>query len=1633
MASMYSSAVFGQWINRHAPTLMDSEGRILSPLTQMTVCAVHQAPRALSSLRTAVEGSTATTAEILAYSPVSAPAPRTGAPSPAAAPPADDVPCYGCRSDFIRNILGFIQTISGPFVLFCSFLFVFFFFPFFTTPQELWWCSEFWFFFSHTPFTCFPSSDPTHSSRKVQEELVEAGLVEELYELNIREGPAGVRAGVIRLLFDLCEESVAASERVTAALVRRVEGVVDAALRSPGTALEAVAALAPDMDLLDLLAQPSPAPAAFRPWTIRLQGVFRLVDRFCDIMRSGAVAPQCLFQYVLTPLLFTLCNTANETFNIREQPVAALTFPELAHVLKQIGLDSLNDENAAEGNGNSESKPQRDEEGDDECEDEDEEEGEREREEDHDDKSSAAAPMPPKRLWDFPPEFGLFFTGRFRSVSTADDSTAMGDDEGDDADMEDEDDDEEYVDEEVDEEAIKKETAEMCRKFMLSRLVRLWKTKAGQAKPRVECIGDFLNERIFRDFLLCQQCELVRVPFATLIALFAMTHRETTFNAVKILVNMLPDVMKMKPEVTSEYYSLLLFLLFDERLRCYVEVRYHMTQQLLDGIWEAAQRIATAENSGRALRDAWCGADVWVPLQVLGSLLYIDTIRTRFRTGDHTSRLLSAFITMRSLVLNSSSFTTKSAQGFWQLLLLLQKGDPDRTAFMRAYVSVMVSLASANPRSSAFLMDQMIGMIEPKKVEIEYFLELQKIRSQAEYFAGNMDHNPYSSKEIGTTMRDVKRKICTTLNMLGVLEDDNGLELLVDGNIINLNLPIRLVYEKIWLPNHPLRGRLGDRDAMRANPMRVIYRLQGLDGEATEPMIDAIQEDAVVEDTGARDRMIAVILECGGQNALVNVLRSTPAHRTLQSRALITGAFKLLELCCKVPTGRRIVLDAGGLAVVVRKLRDVLQALAALEPSAKSVQGQLEQLFCAGLAVAAPLAQEATESAAASGTQDILTRVYGTDTHAGEENVRAMIAAMVNPVLSSNTAVCEGLYRLVPSLTFGDPVLSGCVAQFLKDRLDAALLAQTYSTSQGSSSSNPTPSSLKKAVEAVAAIVRWSPPALKSFFVTDGIQLHKALCSHIQSVLEGISSGMCDGESTDEIDTLLSVPSVATVLEILLSLVTGHADSQRALLGCGNIVSLLHRMEERHADKTGVGLLAESVLDAMHDSDEAKSAVDNIRNADRKEKEELANKRREALLKKMGMKQDGHKILMKAAAAFGVPEDEAGLSCSVCQEGYTFKPDELLGAYVYHYRVPMHSFLLTKAPTPSSECDGVMTITAFNVIHFQCHIAATHGERAKKQPLSEWDAALVRNQMVHCNAILPLDGPEVAHDKFTRASVTYLVEELQSHNGARAITVLVHDLMFSLMRLSYEGSDVFDTQQLLEVHARHSGGKRPASLELGGRESTLQLCPWVVSLVAELVASGTCTLDVARCFADFFAVAPAEWARHGERADNPPYHLALALAFLPHAQWAGAKLAMLRALLAYAYAEGRACRRADDAAMQALDVAGVFRTCQPALVMLLLVDRMQDALKRALPPCAAPDRAWLHLVHQSVVAQGKACSDAFGKLYADLDEMKTYADFQEVFDVLGVLPAVLDSQKTLVPPAQNEADSFVLALWRSFA
>ena len=67
------------------------------------------------------------------------------------------------------------------------------------------------------------------------------------------------------------------------------------------------------------------------------------------------------------------------------------------------------------------------------------------------------------------------------------------------------------------------------------------------------------------------------------------------------------------------------------------------------------------------------------------------------------------------------------------------------------------------------------------------------------------------------------------------------------------------------------------------------------------------------------------------------------------------------------------------------------------------------------------------------------------------------------------------------------------------------------------------------------------------------------------------------------------------------------------------------------------------------------------------EKKRLAQKKREEIMRQMQAKKDANKFIKQVEKE--KETDETGPKCIVCQEGYTKKPTEVLGMYVFSKRL----------------------------------------------------------------------------------------------------------------------------------------------------------------------------------------------------------------------------------------------------------------------------------------------------------------------------------------------------------------------------
>ena len=201
-------------------------------------------------------------------------------------------------------------------------------------------------------------------------------------------------------------------------------------------------------------------------------------------------------------------------------------------------------------------------------------------------------------------------------------------------------------------------------------------------------------------------------------------------------------------------------------------------------------------------------------------------------------------------------------------------------------------------------------------------MTLEKDPQQEDFLQGRMLGNPYSSTEqdMGPLMREIKNKICTDCELVALLEDDNGMELLVNNKIISLDLPVKDVYQKVWIPALASAGIntvSGASAGQDTEPMRIVYRMRGLLGDATEEFIENLADKDGEDEESEEEvyHLANVMAECGGLEVMLTRLSfvredasSSPTSYGY-SQQLLTVLLKLFSHCIKVKKNRDKLLE----------------------------------------------------------------------------------------------------------------------------------------------------------------------------------------------------------------------------------------------------------------------------------------------------------------------------------------------------------------------------------------------------------------------------------------------------------------------------------------------------------------------------------------------------------------------------------------------------------------------------------------------------------------------------------------------------------------------------------------------------
>uniref|UniRef100_A0A5B7A7H0 Putative auxin transport protein BIG n=1 Tax=Davidia involucrata TaxID=16924 RepID=A0A5B7A7H0_DAVIN len=1173
-----------------------------------------------------------------------------------------------------------------------------------------------------------------------------------------------------------------------------------------------------------------------------------------------------------------------------------------------------------------------------------------------------------------------------------------------------------------------------------------WKQRACKtAKSELTSfeLGSWVTELVLS---ACSQS--IRSEMCMLISLLCAQGSSRRFRLLNLLTSLLPETLSAG-ENAAEYFELLFKMIDSEDARLFLTVRGCLTTicKLI------TQEVGIVESLERSLHiDISQGFILHKLIELLGKFLEVSNIRSRFMQEKLLSQVLEAFIVIRSLIVQKTKLISDCNRLLKDLLdsLILESSENKRQFIQACINGLQIHGEERKGRTSLFILEQLCNLICPSKPESVYLLVLNKAHTQEEFIRGSMTKNPYSSAEIGPLMRDVKNKICHQLDLLGLIEDDYGMELLVAGNIISLDLSIAQVYEQVWKKSNSQSSNATASTTLSSNavtparecpPMTVTYRLQGLDGEATEPMIKELEEDREEsQDPEVEFAIAGAVRECGGLEIILRMIQRLRDDLKSNQEQLV-AVLNLLMYCCKIRENRRALLRLGALSVLLETARRAF-SVDAMEP-AEGI-----------LLIVESLTLEANESDNISITQSALT-VTSEETGAGEQAkkiVLIFLERLCHPsgLKKSNKQQrnTEMVARILPYLTYGEPAAMEALIQHFDPYLqDWGEFDRLQKQHQDNPRDECIAQQAAKQMFAIENFVRVSE-SLKTSSCGERLKdmiLERGITGvAVRHLRESFAfTGQAGFKSTAEWAFGLKLPSVPLMLSMLRGLSMGHLATQRCI-DEGGILLLLHALEGVSGENE-IGARAENLLDTLSDKEGKgdgflEEKVRKLRHATRDEMRQRALRKREELLQGLGMRQElasdgGERIVVARPILEGledVEEEEDGLACMVCREGYSLRPTDLLGVYSYSKRVNLG---VGTSGSARGEC-VYTTVSHFNIIHFQCHQEAKRADAALKNPKKEWDGATLRNNETLCNNLFPLRGPSVPIAQYIRWVDWYWdnLNALGRADGSR-LRLLTYDIVLMLARFA-------------------TGASFSADSRGGGKESNSRFLPFMIQMARHLLDQGnpsqrhTMAKSIATYLSSSSLDSKSSTASGTQSSVGTEETVQLmmvnSLLLESYDSWLQHRRAFLVRGIYHTYMQhthGRSTHRASSNQLSVVrsdsgstsgspkketgGVNDILTIIQPILVYTGLIEQLQRFFKVKKPSISAvvqaegsskdaegEDDDGGRLEGWEVVMKERLLNvrDMVGlsrELLSWLEDMTSAGDLQEAFDVIGVLADVL--------------------------
>ncbi|XP_047533883.1 protein purity of essence isoform X2 [Vanessa atalanta] len=911
--------------------------------------------------------------------------------------------------------------------------------------------------------------------------------------------------------------------------------------------------------------------------------------------------------------------------------------------------------------------------------------------------------------------------------------------------------------------------------------------------------------------------------------------------------------------------------------------------------------------------------------------------------------VLGGYLSLRRLVVQRTRLTDDTQEKLLELLEEMTTGTEAETAeFMTVCIETVQKYPLHDYRTPVFIFERLCSIIYPEENDVgEFFLTLEKDPQQEDFLQGRMLGNPYSSLEpgMGPLMRDVKNKICTDCELVALLEDDNGMELLVCNKIMSLDLPVKEVYKKVWCTS-----------GEGVDAMRVVYRMRGLLGDATEEFVETLsQTNAETVDDEQVYRMANVLADCGGLEVMLQ--RLAAIGRVGCARSLVGTLLRLLALCARVRRCVRVLTrpEARALPVLLHALS--LAAADEREMQRAPLVYQLLEIMERILSVAA--------------SESLESFLQFSLTFGGPEHVQALLNCTECPGIRNNSVALGHLTRVLAALVYGNDLKMAMLVDHFKPVLDFNRLdSEQWSDEEFR---------MELFCVLCANIERNSiGGTLKDYLISLGIvrDALEYIVKHAPCVKPTL---VCT--DSDELKEFISRPALKYILRFLTGLAADHEPTQ--MLVCEKVIPIVHRLEQVSSGEH-VGSLAENLLEALRSQPQCAAKVQQVRDFTRQEKKRLAMAVRERQLGALGMRSNERgQVTAQCSLTQQVADlaEEAGAVCCICREGYKYQPTKVLGIYTFTKRCPVEEYEARARKTL-----GYTTVSHYNIVHVECHMAAVRLARAR----DEWESAALQNASTRCNGLLPLWGPYVPESAFASCLARHTTY-LQECTGHRDIghTCTVHDLKLLLLRFARGLSFHNDT-----------GG--------GGPLSNMQLVPALMHMALYVINTTRVAAREVSALEASLAWPPARVLESAQDADGPLYFLTLMLLLYPHAKWRALRLDMIKRMLLLGHVRdvtrGGPAVRALTPEQRA---PCTWPEYKPYVVFVALVDQLYNVMFKNVN--ATTVEQWPIKLAEYIRHNDEANAKAAERVVTTLtDELLPCDSFAEFCDAAGLLEDIPD-------------------------